>query len=541
MIVVLLSIRSSLTMLVPIAAQGHQHMVIDSAMRDIIDEKMNAAVAWASNGSRVGGLPLLTSNSVKRVFLAPAWSNRGGPDVRQPGLRVLLLREHVDPVDIAWSWLYHSRGHSLAGDFHRYSRGGDRSKPIADWQGRARRLVQWDRPFDSCDCSNCHGDALYSSPRAERLLELKSNILALLLIWSATLMHGVWLTADGAVRLGYGSRAALWTTFGSEFRVFNGARTFQALLAWLAEEGHIIGDLASKKLREFRLSDPAMRIQRPLKRPRFSILLDVFSGFQSLAYLAATLSLTYVSVDISAVLVAGTSTFSATLVQDLSLLPHGRIIQCILEVLGISVGCIALIWCSPPCRTFSGTDAVNATVTEKRPEPCNYREHGPDYPERPPRISLFKDDPYRALAKMHDRLVLSLFISLLSCGARWIAENPAASLARRPYMKCAGEPTLAHYCAFLGSFFHKPAHFWNSTLKKMVLRGFAGSSRCGGTPATCACGHMNHETNRWNHDNTIAGRASAAPHAPSTSVLKMKNSIPEGLQLAVARHFGLIK
>ena len=541
MIAVLLSIRSSLMMLVPIAAQGHQHMLIDSAMRDIIDEKMNAAVAWASSGSRVGGLPLLTSNSVKRVFLAPAWSNRGGPDVRQPGLRVLLSRECVDPVDVAWSWLYHSRGHSLAGDFHRYSRGGDRSKPIADWQGRARRLVQWDRPFDSCDCSNCHGDALYSSPRAERLLELKSNILALLLIWSATLMHGVWLTADGAVRLGYGSRAALWTTFGSEFRVFNGARTFQALLAWLAEEGHILGDLTSKKLKDFRLHDPAMRIQRPLKRQRFSILLDVFSGFQSLAYLAATLSLTYVSVDISAILVAGTSTFSATLVQDLSLLPHGRIIQCILEVLGISVGCIAFIWCSPPCRTFSGTDAVNATVTEKRPEPCNYREHGPGYPERPPRISLFKDDPYRALAKMHDRLVFSLFVSLLSCGARWIAENPAASLARRPYMKCAGEPTLAHYCAFLGSFFHKPAHFWNSTLKKMVLRGFAGSSRCGGTPATCACGHMNHETNRWNHDNTIAGRATAAPHAPSTSVLKMKNSIPEGLQLAVARHFGLIK
>ena len=64
-------------------------------------------------------------------------------------------------------------------------------------------------------------------------------------------MHGVWLAADvdGAVRLGYGSRATLWTTFGSEFRIFNGARTFQALLIWLAEEGHIIGDLASKKLR----------------------------------------------------------------------------------------------------------------------------------------------------------------------------------------------------------------------------------------------------------------------------------------------------
>jgi len=528
-------------MLIPTAAQGHLHMVIDSAMRSAIDEKMNAAVEWASNGSREDGLPLLTSDSVKRVFLAPAWSNRGGRDVRQPGLRVLLSRHYDDPVDIAWSWLYHSRGHSLTGDFQRYSRGGDRSTPVADWQGRARRLVQWDRPFDSCDCSNCHGGALYSSPRAERLLELKSNILSLLLVWSSTLIHGVWLTADGVVRLGYGSRAALWTTFGSEFRIFNGARTFQALLTWLAEEGYIIGDLDSKKLKVYRSPEPATRVRRPLKRSRSSILLDVFSGFQSLAYLAATLSLTYVSVDISAVLIAGTSTFSATLVQDLSLLPYGRIIQCILEVLGISAGSIALIWCSPPCRTFSGSDAVNATVTEKRPEPCNYREHGNDYPERPPRFSLFKGDPYRALAVMHDRLVLSLFTSLLSCGSRWVAENPAASLARRPYMECAGEPTLVHYCAFLGSFFHKPAHFWNSTLKKMVLRGFAGSSRCGGTPATCTCGHMNLETNRWNHDNTIAGRVSAVPHAPSTSVLKMKNSIPEGLQLAIARHFGLIK
>jgi hypothetical protein len=131
----------------------------------------------------------------------------------------------------------------------------------------------------------------------------------------------------------------------------------------------------------------------------------------------------------------------------------------------------------------------------------------------------------------------------LSCGSRWIVENPATSLARRPYTECAGEPTLAHYCAFLGSVFHncKPAHFWSNTLKKMVLRGLAGSSRCGGTLDTCACGHMNLETNRWNHDNTIAGRIPAVPHAPSTFDLKMKNSTSEGLQLAVARHFGLIR
>ena len=177
-------------------------------------------------------------------------------------------------------------------------------------------------------------------------------------------MHGVWLAADGAIRLGYGSRAALWITFGSEFRISNGARTFQALLVWLAEEGHIVGDLASKKLKALRLPNPMAHIHRPLKRPRRSILLDVFSGFQSLAYLAATLSLTYVSINISVVLVAGTSTFSATLVQDVSLLPHGQIIQCILEVLGISAGCIAFVWCSLPCRTFSFSEVNHPKVAE---------------------------------------------------------------------------------------------------------------------------------------------------------------------------------
>ena len=152
---------------VPTAAQAHQHIVIVPEMRDTIDQKMTDAVAWASNGSQKDGLPHLASDSVKPVFLAPAWNNRGGPDVKNPGLRSLLLRHYTEPVDIAWSWLYHSHGCSITGAFHRYSRSGNRSAPIADWQGRARRLVQWDRPFDQCDCSNCNGDDLYSSPRAD--------------------------------------------------------------------------------------------------------------------------------------------------------------------------------------------------------------------------------------------------------------------------------------------------------------------------------------------------------------------------------------
>ena len=95
-------------------------MVISSAMRDVIDRKMHAVVVWSSNGSREGCLPHLTSDSVMRVFLSPAWSNRDGPDVKHPGLRNLLLRDYDGPLDIAWSWLYHSHGYSLTGTFHRY-------------------------------------------------------------------------------------------------------------------------------------------------------------------------------------------------------------------------------------------------------------------------------------------------------------------------------------------------------------------------------------------------------------------------------------
>ena len=153
------------------------HMVIDSTTRDVIDKKMVDAVEWAlarSQGSRKDGLPLLTSESAHDIFLSPAWSNRGGFGVKNAGLRTYLER-YESPLDIAWAWLYHSDGLAVTGDFQRFSRGGDRSSPMADWQGRARRLVEWDRPFTGCQCTNCAGNHLYSSIRCERLMELKCS------------------------------------------------------------------------------------------------------------------------------------------------------------------------------------------------------------------------------------------------------------------------------------------------------------------------------------------------------------------------------
>ena len=247
---------------VPTAAQAHQHMVIN--FRDVIDQKMIDAVVWASNGSRKDGLLHLTSDTVKRVFFAPAWNNRGGPDVKNPGLRSLLLCHYTEPIDIAWSWLYHPHGCSITGTFHRYSRGGNRSATIADWQGRARRLVQWTAPLTVATAltamvANCtRAPVLSGSSNSNPTCSL-SCLPGLLHIY----IDARCLARCGRCRatIGYGSRAALWTNFGSEFRIFNGARTFQALLAWLAEEGHIIGDLASKKLKTFTVPNPVTHVQ----------------------------------------------------------------------------------------------------------------------------------------------------------------------------------------------------------------------------------------------------------------------------------------
>ena len=177
---------------------------------------------------------------------------------------------------------------------------------------------------------------------------------------------------------------------------------------------------------------------------------------------------------------------------DLSFFDEGCIVSGVPGVLGLSTGSIAYIWCSTPCRTFTPIDATNSTITKKRKVPCNFRDHS--HPNRPPRKSLHRGDKFRALVVAHDKMIKSLVLSLLSCCIPWSIENPFGSLARRPYMSRAGSPTLVNYCAFVGSYYHKPTHLWNTTLLEMLLQGFAGSAVCGHTAASCNRGHINIDT-----------------------------------------------
>ena len=398
----------------------------------------------------------------------------------------------------------------------------------------------------------------------EKLLELTHQMLETSTRWASGHEHGMSRTANGGIRFGYGARAALWDRFGSTYRKIGGAWTFQRALTCLAECNQVIGDIQSTKamtpedrkkrarpnevadagqaiipLRNVQprsMYDTTRRIARPVSRARRSIVVDFFSGYQSLASVAHAYGYTYVSIDISAVITAGTQEFRATVVQDLTLMPHGEIINWLLERFGVSRKCIAFIWCSPPCRTFTPCDAANAGTFAKRLLPCNFRGH--THTERPPCRPLHHNDRFTALAKLHDMLVHSLLASLLMSDLKWVIENPVGSLNRRPYMDGAGQVTESHYCAFHGSYYHKLTHLWNHSMMDMRLQGFnvAYSGKCGECSDSCNCGHVNKKAGRWNHNNVIAGEKRRRLDGSSDTTVQLKNSVPPQLQHAVVQH-----
>ena len=471
----------------------------------------------------------------------------------------MLLRSY----EVAWSWLHHSHGHAIVGSFERYPRGGNRALAVPDWRGRAERRVSWEVTFAGCECGACigaPGKSAQTGQRTEKLIELTHQIMDTSRQWAAGHEHKMWQDDNGAIRFGYGARAALWDKFGSTYRDIGGATSFQRALVCLAACNKVIGDIhsmqgsqidggkkrarasvvdvatPSRSLPSYSAHGTTRRIQRPVSRARRSIVVDFFSGYQSLATVAQSFGLTYVSIDISAVITAGKQEFRATIVQDLTVIPHGEMINWLIERLGVLREHIGFIWCSPPCRTFTPSDAANAGTSEKRILPCNFRDHTD--PERPPRQPQHPGDRFAELAALHDELVWSLLVSLLASELKWIIENPVGSLNRRPYMRAAGTATESHYCAFRGSHYHKPTHLWNHSMMDMRLEGFnaAFGGKCGASSDGCNCGHVNTATGKWNHNNVIAGARGRRLAGDAGTAVQLKNSVPFPLQVAAVRH-----
>jgi len=146
--------------------------------------------------------------------------------------------------------------------------------------------------------------------------------------------------------------------------------------------------------------------------------------------------------------------------------------------LGVQLVTVAMVWMSPPCRTFSNADASNML------KGWGYRDHRVWH--RPPLQGACTK--YGRIARQDDELVkwwmrVVLLWSKASPGLVWFLENPAASLERREYMVEfleLEEVLMAEvdYCAY-GRPYRKSTRLWNN-LRQWVPQGRTGNGQCPG-------------------------------------------------------------
>ena len=127
---------------------------------------------------------------------------------------------------------------------------------------------------------------------------------------------------------------------------------------------------------------------------------------------------------------------------------------------------LLLLAMSPCCKTFSKADSSNVTQGH------NYRLHGEENPDRPPKDSHSEKGIEATEADDMVMCGIDFAIWMVNSqpipgqGAAFYMENPVASLWRRPYMKIWEETGMVtrhevHYCAY-DHFYHKPTHIWTN-------------------------------------------------------------------------------
>jgi hypothetical protein len=155
------------------------------------------------------------------------------------------------------------------------------------------------------------------------------------------------------------------------------------------------------------------------------------------------------------------------LVQDISKLPRGNMIQAICDRLGIDINRVLCVCASPPCESFSHADASNISRGHY------YRDHNDT--TKPPRSleSCTRSGHYekRLKAIKDDLMVKSLVDSMIEdrrqgMNYHMIIENPLGSLRKRPYMMQEGvvnmmERATVDYCTY-GKPYRKSTDLWNT-------------------------------------------------------------------------------
>jgi hypothetical protein len=185
---------------------------------------------------------------------------------------------------------------------------------------------------------------------------------------------------------------------------------------------------------------------------------------------------------------------------------------------------VAAFLLSPPCETYSPTDATNSSESKM----CHYRDHS--IQDRPPRsldsCKTAADFKKREVAMRHDKMMECLIAALIKhkhYGYDVILENPMGSLARKTFMNQTDWTTWVarrkvDYCAY-GMKYRKSTHIW-TTLLDWVPKGNTGNGVCGGK-----CGQLmerdSHKgerkrNNSWSrkHIECIGGAANRLPMGP---------------------------
>ena len=182
---------------------------------------------------------------------------------------------------------------------------------------------------------------------------------------------------------------------------------------------------------------------------------------------------------------------------------------------------------SPCCKTFSKADSSNTTRGN------NYRLHGKDFPERPPKdeYSDKGKEAHAADAMVLKGIALAKWAKVnLKQPGKTVAiymENPVGSLCRRPYMRQWLESKMVkleevHYCAY-DHIYHKPTHIW-TTMKHWVKKGRTGTGKCG---RKCKIGKL--KDKQWVHRYKIAQGSKLAKGGRGRKAFK--NMMPKMLHM----------
>ena len=272
-------------------------------------------------------------------------------------------------------------------------------------------------------------------------------------------------------------------------------------------------------------------------RPVRDVIVDLCAGRQSMKRPAKQLGYRYIAVELKAVIRAVRGRQRADVVMDLTEVPPAQLLAAIAELAGVLIQEIKFVWASVPCETLSRLDPSNQRHT-------HHREYSKDSSvvckQRVVVVTGGTREPVTELGEDHDIMIASVLQALDAAfnlyGIHWAVENPNAQLGRRPVLlslmrsgrvKCG----RVNYCQY-DHIFAKDTCV-RTTVLQWTPKGRSGTGMCRKETGNCSSktGFFNQQTRRWNHHNTIGGKAARSVKGPSKD--EVQNRVPLKLLLEI--------